>query len=71
MRSQISVLWARATTLIASALSLSPAMGRSVCRLARTISASVWASAASLLPPEVESVSRYRATCNGLIAYTR
>jgi hypothetical protein len=59
------------STLTVSARPLSPAIGFSVCRLVRTMPTRVCASAASLLPPELRSVSRNRATCNGLIGYTR
>src|ERR1017187_3378520 len=70
VRSQISVWWARATTLTAAACSLSPATTRSWCRSERTMSARACASAASLLAPEVEYRSLNRDTCRGLIACT-
>src|ERR1017187_9505489 len=70
VRSQISVWWARATTLTAAACSLSPATARSWCRSERTMSARACASAASLLAPEVEYRSLNRDTCRGLIACT-
>jgi hypothetical protein len=68
--SQINVLCVRVRTLTVWAWPLSPAIGFSVCRLVRTMPVRVCASAASLLPPDMRSGCRNRATCNGLIGYT-
>jgi putative transposase len=70
VRSQISVLWVRATTLTAWAWALSPATGRSWWASVRTMSASTCASAASLLAPDTACRLRYCAACNGLTANT-
>ena len=58
VRSQINVLCARATTLIASARGVSAATGRSWWESVRTMSANVCASALSLLAPETLCRSR-------------
>src|SRR5574337_68944 len=70
VRSQSSVLCARATTLIACALELSAAMDRSWCASVRTKSARMCASAGSLLAPDTPWRSRHRAACSGFTAYT-
>src|SRR6266545_1783002 len=70
VRSQISVLWVRATTLIAPAAGLSPAAGRSWWESVRTMSASMCASPPSLLAPDTPCRSRYREACSGFTGYT-
>ena len=52
VRSQISVLWVRATTLTAPAPGLSPATARSWWESVRTMSVSMCASPRSLLAPD-------------------
>ena len=70
VRSQISVLCVRVTTLTAAACAVSPATGRSWWESVRTISARTCASAVSLLAPDTPWRSRYRDACSGLIANT-
>ena len=70
MRSQISVLCVRASTLMPSASALSPATARSWWESVRTMSASMWESPRSLLAPDTPCRSRYREACSGLTAYT-
>jgi hypothetical protein len=67
---KINVLCARVTTLTASACGVSAATGRNWWESVRTTSASVCASAASLLAPETLCRCRERASCTGLIANT-
>ena len=70
VRSQIIVLWIRATTLMPSASGLSPAAGRSWCESVRTMSASMCASPPSLLAPDTAWRSRYREASSGFAGYT-
>src|ERR1019366_1916927 len=70
VRSQISVLWARATTLTAPASGLSPATARSWWESVRTMSVSMCASPRSLLAPDTPWRSRYLDACSGFTAYT-
>ncbi len=65
VRSQISVLWVRATTLTAAASGLSPATARSWWESVRTMSVSMCASPRSLLAPDTPWRSRYLEACSG------
>ena len=70
VRSQISVLCMRASALMPAAAALSPAAARSWCESVRTMSASMCASAPSLLAPDTPCRSRYRDACSGFTGNT-